>query len=48
MDEEVDDVIDELAERARTLGGRSLGTLKEFLEQTGLKELPGMTRPSTR
>ena len=36
--EEVDDIIDEVAERARALGGKSLGTLKEFLEKTQLEE----------
>ena len=32
---------DELAERVRSLGGRAIGTLKEFLDQTRLKEQPG-------
>lgn len=36
--EELDDIIDEVAERARSLGGRSLGTLKEFLSHTRLNE----------
>src|SRR3990167_7412575 len=39
--EELDDAIDEVAERARSLGGRSLGTLKEFLQSTRLKEFLG-------
>ncbi len=39
--EELDDIIDEVAERARSLGGKSLGTLKEFLERAKLKEFPG-------
>ncbi len=39
--EEVDEIIDDTAERARSLGGNALGTLKEFLQQTGLKEAPG-------
>lgn len=39
--EELDEIIDETAERARSLGGDSLGTLKEFLTETGLKEKPG-------
>jgi starvation-inducible DNA-binding protein len=38
--EEIDEIIDEVAERARSLGGNSLGTLKEFLGLTRLKELP--------
>ncbi len=38
---ELDDIIDEVAERARSLGGRSLGTLKEFLKHARLKEEPG-------
>jgi starvation-inducible DNA-binding protein len=33
-------VVDEVAERARTLGGRALGTLTEFLEAARLKEQP--------
>jgi len=39
--EELDEIIDETAERARALGGNSLGTLKEFLQHTSLKEVPG-------
>ncbi len=38
--EELDDIIDEVAERARSLGENSLGTLKEFLEHSKLKESP--------
>ncbi len=38
--EEVDGMIDEIAERSRSLGGRALGTLKEFLQETQLKEFP--------
>ena len=37
----VQEIIDELAERARSLGGRPIGTLKEFLEHSQLKEQPG-------
>src|SRR3972149_47403 len=33
-------VLDEVAERTRALGGRALGTLADFLEQTRLKERP--------
>ncbi len=39
--EALNDVVDQVAERARALGGNSLGTLKEFLGQTRLKEAPG-------
>ena len=38
--EALDEVIDEVAERARSLGGRALGTLAEFTERTRLKEEP--------
>jgi starvation-inducible DNA-binding protein len=38
---ELDNIIDEVAERARSLGGNSLGTLREFLQQAKLKEIPG-------
>ncbi|MBI3999695.1 MAG: DNA starvation/stationary phase protection protein, partial [Candidatus Omnitrophica bacterium] len=33
---------DDVAERARSLGGLSLGTLSEFLKHTRLKEKPGV------
>ncbi len=39
--EELNEIIDEVAERARTLGGKAFGTLKEFLGETRLKEFPG-------
>lgn len=39
--DELNDIVDEVAERARSLGGPSLGTLKEFLQHTRLKEHPG-------
>lgn|SRR3989338_9557980 len=35
---ELNIVIDDVAERARALGGRSLGSLAEFLKETRLKE----------
>ena len=38
--EELNGIIDEAAERARSLGGRSLGTLKEFRAHTQLAEPP--------
>ena len=36
--EELDDIIDEVAERARALGERSFGSLAEFLEASIIKE----------
>ncbi len=39
--EALNEVVDEVAERARTLGGRALGTLAEFAKVTRLKERPG-------
>ena len=39
--EEIDEIIDEVAERARTLNGRSLGTLAEFIEHGSIQESPG-------
>src|ERR1700683_327625 len=39
--EELDDFIDDVAERVRSLGGQSLGTLTEFVQNTRLKEEPG-------
>jgi starvation-inducible DNA-binding protein len=39
--EELDDVIDEVAERARALGGRAIGTLAEFSQHARLAEKPG-------
>jgi starvation-inducible DNA-binding protein len=41
--EALDEVIDEVAERARSLGGRALGTLAEFSERTRLNEEPKKT-----
>jgi len=38
---ELDDIVDEVAERDRALGNRAVGTLAEFLEETRLKEEPG-------
>ena len=38
---ELDDIVDEVAERVRSVGGESLGTLTEFLKRTRLKEQPG-------
>jgi len=33
--------IDEIAERISKLGGKSIGTMQEFLEHSSLKETPG-------
>lgn len=37
----LDDIVDNVAERSRALGGSALGTLAEFTEQARLKEHPG-------
>src|SRR5437016_6286236 len=37
--EELNDIVDDTAERARALGGRALGSLAEFLKETRLKEM---------
>jgi starvation-inducible DNA-binding protein len=39
--EELDDFIDDVAERIRSLGGQPLGTLTEFVQNTRLSEGPG-------
>jgi starvation-inducible DNA-binding protein len=39
--EQLDEIVDEVAERARFLGGQSLGSLSDFLKHTKLKEYPG-------
>jgi starvation-inducible DNA-binding protein len=39
--EALNDVVDDVAERARTLGGQAIGTLAEFAQSTRLKEHPG-------
>jgi starvation-inducible DNA-binding protein len=39
--EELDAIVDEVAERARTLGGNALGTLAELAKAARLKEEPG-------
>ena len=38
---ELEGIIDEVAERSRSLGGNAVGTLKEYLGLTRLKEIPG-------
>jgi starvation-inducible DNA-binding protein len=45
--EALNEVVDEVAERARTLGRRALGTLAEFGQHARLKEHPG-ERPDAR
>ncbi|MBY0505407.1 MAG: DNA starvation/stationary phase protection protein [Bryobacteraceae bacterium] len=44
--EEIDDSIDEIAERIRSLGEVSPGSLAEFLAATRLKEAPGKLLPA--
>ncbi len=39
--EQLNEVVDDVAERVNTLGGTALGSLTEFLKQTRLKERPG-------
>ncbi len=38
--EKLSEVVDDIAERIRSIGGKSKSTLKEFLEQTRLSEHP--------
>ncbi len=38
---ELNEIVDDVAERARALGGHAMGTLAEFLKQTRLKEHQG-------
>ena len=45
--EQLDEVIDEVAERVRALGGRAFGTLEEFRTKPRLGEKPGTT-PAAR
>ncbi|HET9488384.1 MAG TPA: DNA starvation/stationary phase protection protein [Methylomirabilota bacterium] len=39
--EELNDIVDEVAERATSLGGKAVGTLAEFVKTTRLRERPG-------
>ena len=39
--EELNEIVDDVAERARTLGGMAFGTMGEFQKQSRLKEHPG-------
>jgi starvation-inducible DNA-binding protein len=45
--EELNGVVDDVAERARTLGGRARGTLAEFTHHARLKEHPGTIPDAT-
>ena len=38
---EIEEIIDEVAERINQLGQKSIGTMHEFLQHTTLKETPG-------
>jgi starvation-inducible DNA-binding protein len=44
---ELNEIVDEIAERARTLGGMAMGTMGEFQKQSRLKEHPGQ-HPSSK
>lgn len=44
--EEIDEIIDEIAERARALGLPAFGTLAEFSKHARLREQPGKTIPA--
>jgi starvation-inducible DNA-binding protein len=39
--EALDEMVDDIAERARQLGGKSLGTLDEFVRHSSINEHPG-------
>src|SRR5207245_10941097 len=45
--EALDDIVDEVAERVRALGGRAAGTLEEFRKSARLGEEPGVV-PAAR
>ena len=45
--EVLNEVVDDVAERARTLGGKSVATLAEFTQQSRLKEHPGQYPAAT-
>jgi starvation-inducible DNA-binding protein len=44
--EELDEIIDDVAERARSLGGRAAGSMAEFLQLTRLQEAPPKIVPA--
>jgi len=43
--EQLNDIADEIAERARMLGGMAIGSLHEIINTTRLQEQPGTTTP---
>ena len=43
---ELGEASDEVAERIRSLGGFSIGTMQEFIDKAELKETPGVRPPS--
>lgn len=43
---ELNTVVDDVAERARTLDGNAIGTMAEFVEHTRLSEHPGQYPPT--
>ena len=45
--DELDEIMDEVAERARALGGYAAGSLAEFSASTRLKEAKGAALPAT-
>ncbi len=46
--EQLNEAIDEVAERVRSLGGKTVATLKEFSRLTRLEEQPGKYPPADR
>ena len=46
--EELDAIVDEVAERARAVGGHAIGTLEEFARHARVKEHPALIRPAQR
>lgn len=44
--EELDEFVDDIAERARQLGGRAFGSLAEFAKTARLTEQPGVVPPA--
>lgn len=44
--EELDEFVDDVAERARQLGGRAFGSLAEFAKTARLTEQPGVVPPA--
>ena len=45
--DELNEIVDEVAERARQLGGRAFGTLAEFTKTSRLVEQPGVAPAAT-